>query len=81
MHIESPAFPGTESQLTQQVQDRLQSSPYLLLRRISCELSNENLTLCGTLPSFYFKQLAQEAVSDLAGPWQIDNQITVSYPA
>jgi hypothetical protein len=39
------------------------------------------LTLRGHLPSYYLKQLAQEAVADTPGVGRVENQIDVTPPA
>jgi hypothetical protein len=58
----------------------LHSNPYLALRNISCDYLGGVLSLRGCLPSYYLKQLAQEAVADLDGIDHIDNQIQVVTP-
>jgi hypothetical protein len=55
----------------------LRSNPYLALRNISCEWLDGVLVLRGCLPSYYLKQVAQEAVASLEGIERIDNQIEV----
>ena len=51
--------------------------PHLTHQRIWCEFDGEQLFLRGQVPTFYFKQLAQEAVADLDGVQQIVNEIEV----
>jgi hypothetical protein len=60
---------------------RLRSNPYLALKNVSCELRDAVLVLRGCLPSYYLKQIAQEAVAALEGVERIDNQIQVVTPA
>jgi len=55
----------------------LQASPYLVLRKISCECKDGVLTLKGHLFSFYEKQIAQETVAGINGTIQVVNQIEV----
>ena len=57
--------------------DRLQRTSYLSLRKVSCEYDDGVLLLRGRLPSFYHKQLAQEAVAELEGVTQVVNQTEV----
>ncbi len=45
-----------------------------------CNCRNRCLRLEGCVPSFYLKQLAQEAVRDLKGIDRIENQIVVASP-
>ena len=59
----------------------LHSNPYLALKNISCELLDGVLVLRGCLPTYYLKQIAQEAVAPLEGVERIDNQIQVVAPA
>ncbi len=55
----------------------LRSSPYRALRGILCECDQGILLLRGWLPSFYYKQLAQEAVANVRGVRQVVNEIEV----
>ena len=61
-------------------ESRLRRNGYLALRNISCEHHEGVLTLWGRLPSYYLKQVAQEAVADHQGVRQIDNRIEVLAP-
>jgi len=55
----------------------LTTSPYQPLRRILCECDRGILVLKGRLPSFYYKQLAQEAVARVRGVARVVNEIEV----
>ena len=68
-------------QLTEVAQQRLADSPYFTIRNISCEYDAGLLRLHGRVPTFYHKQLAQEAVADLRGVLQVVNQTEVASPA
>src|SRR5947209_19012856 len=46
---------------------RLRDNGYLVLKKVSCEYREGVLTLRGRLPSYYLKQVAQEAVARVAG--------------
>jgi osmotically-inducible protein OsmY len=59
----------------------LRSNPYLALKNVSCDYRDGVLILRGCLPSYYLKQIAQEAVASLEGVERIDNQIQVVTPA
>lgn len=61
-------------------QDRLQRSPYTTVRKVSCEYDEGVLLLRGRLPTFYHKQLAQEAVAGLNGVHQVVNETEVVAP-
>ena len=55
------------------LQDRLDTDA----RKVSCEYENGVLVLHGRVSSFYYKQLAQEAVGGLPGVTEVINQIEV----
>ncbi|GAB4138110.1 hypothetical protein JCM17478_33230 [Thermopirellula anaerolimosa] len=57
----------------------LAESPVYELRDVTASIEDGKVVLCGTVSSFYHKQLAQEAVRAIAGPgaYDIDNRITV----
>jgi len=59
---------------------RIHSNPYLALKGISCDCLDGVLFLRGFLPTYYLKQLAQEAVADLNRVERIDNQIQILTP-
>jgi osmotically-inducible protein OsmY len=61
-------------------EERLRRSSYLALRDISCLASDGVLTLRGSLPSYYLKQVAQEIVSGVEGVRHVANQIEVLAP-
>lgn len=58
--------------------DLLRQSPYRAVRGVSCEVRQGALVLRGRLPSFYQKQLAQEAVARVPGVSRVLNEIEVS---
>jgi osmotically-inducible protein OsmY len=51
--------------------------PHLTTQRLWCEFDRGRLFLRGQVPSFYLKQLAQEAVAGLEGVDQVVNEIEV----
>jgi osmotically-inducible protein OsmY len=57
--------------------ERLQDSPFTVLRRISCECKNGVLFLRGRLFSFYEKQVAQETMVGIDGVTQVVNEVEV----
>jgi osmotically-inducible protein OsmY len=59
----------------------LRRNPYLALKHVSCDYRGGVLVLRGYLPSYYLKQVAQEAVASLEGVVAVDNQIQVATPA
>jgi osmotically-inducible protein OsmY len=56
---------------------RILHQPHLAMQRLWCEFDRGRLFLRGQVPSFYFKQLAQEAVAGMAGVRQVVNEIEV----
>ena len=63
--------------VTEAARKRLSNSPYPPVRGVSCECDGGLLRLRGRVPSFYHKQLVQEAVADLRGVLQVLNQTEV----
>ena len=59
------------------VQSRLDKSAYRILRTISFDFEHGSLILRGRLPSYFHKQLAQEAVREVEGVSQVINRIDV----
>jgi osmotically-inducible protein OsmY len=56
---------------------RLCNNKHLCLKTISSEYLDGVLVLRGSIPTYYLKQVAQEAVSGLEGVRRVDNQIRV----
>lgn len=83
--IVTPTVERTE--LARAAQERLETASYPSIRRLDCDCDDRGvLYLRGRLFSFYQKQLAQEAVSDLPGIVEVVNQTevvgrTVAIPA
>lgn len=59
-------------------QAALADSPVHALRGLRVDFANDVLHIRGSVPSFYFKQLAQEAVRAVARGVQVSNQVQVS---
>jgi osmotically-inducible protein OsmY len=59
------------------VKARILHHPHLKTQRIWCEFDGGKLFLRGQVPSYFFKQLAQEAVLGLGGVRQVVNEIEV----
>jgi osmotically-inducible protein OsmY len=65
--------------IAQAAKDRLRTTPYPTIQKLSCECDDSGvLFLRGRLPTFYQKQLAQEAVARLPGVNQVVNQTEVA---
>ena len=75
LRTETSADAATEVAAT--AKGRILHHPHLKAQRIWCEFDGVTLYLRGQVPSFFFKQLAQEAVQRIAGVGQICNEIEV----
>jgi len=58
----------------------LRRNPYLAIHKISCDYGDGALVLRGFLPTYYLKQVAQEAVAQLEEVGTIHNWIEVLTP-
>lgn len=78
MEVEA-SINGTSGQrlIIEAAKGRLRNTPHLTMQRIWCEFDCGELFLRGQVPSFYYKQLAQEAVAGLDGVRQVVNDIEV----
>ena len=78
MESQSPvASPAKVDPLVEAARARIREVPHLTMQRIWCECQAGRLFLRGQVPSFYLKQLAQEAVASLEGIRSIANEIEV----
>ena len=55
----------------------LRQSPIPPLRKLSVEETDTTLVICGSVSSYYLKQLAQEALIPLLEGRELVNQVTV----
>jgi hypothetical protein len=60
---------------------KLRRSGYLAVRHLSCEFHDGVLTLRGSLPSYYLKQIARVTVADVDGVQRINDEIEVVGPS
>lgn len=65
------------AQIARAARQRIEQQSHLSVQRIWCEFREGHLILQGQVPSYYLKQLAQEAVAGLEGVEQVVNQIEV----
>ncbi len=68
----------TSPPILPQAAEVLRRSPQPMLRRLRVAETDDEIIISGTVPSFYLKQLAQEAVRPLLGSRRLRNQIDVS---
>ncbi len=57
---------------------RLAQKGYYGLKRVECTFNNGTMTLRGRVPSYYYKQLAQEAVRYVENVRRLVNRIEVA---
>jgi osmotically-inducible protein OsmY len=60
-----------------QADTALKASFYAAVRRLSVHGSDDALIISGRVESYYFKQIAQEAVMQLRGNLRLENQVDV----
>ena len=65
--------------LIQQIQAAVAINPFLVGDGFHVEASDDKLTLHGTVSTFYKKQMAQEAVREIAGNVKVENEIEVTW--
>jgi osmotically-inducible protein OsmY len=68
---------ASTSRIEEGAESCLHSNSYLALKNVSCQYREGVLTLRGSLPSYYLKQVAQTAVARLDGVQRIVNEIEV----
>jgi hypothetical protein len=77
----STAKPTTHAaSVVLQVQRELHESPYLSMRQITCDYREGVLTLRGSAPTYYVKQLVQTIALRIEGVDEVANRITVIAP-
>jgi hypothetical protein len=59
------------------LEQTLRSSPYWPLRQLVCHVDGERVTLRGTVPSYYLKQLAQTLAAKAVGVGRVESDIDV----
>jgi osmotically-inducible protein OsmY len=63
--------------LDQQVNQTLRETGYAGLQRVRCRVQDGIIELSGDVPSFYFKQLAQELLLALKHVQGVENHLSV----
>jgi hypothetical protein len=64
--------------LTPEPAEILIASPFPQLRRLVVTVNDVEVVITGKVPSFYFKQLAQETIRPALGQRRVLNQVEVS---
>ncbi len=68
-----------QSHVPQLVIDLLRSCHHPPLRNVKCHFHDGVLTLCGIVPNYFLKQLAQTVAVKIEGVVQLNNRIVVTY--
>jgi osmotically-inducible protein OsmY len=63
--------------LRHQVEKTYRETGYAALKRIHCRVENGIVELTGDVPSFYFKQIAQEVLLTLTHVQGVENRLRV----
>jgi CheY-like chemotaxis protein len=63
--------------VAERAEGRLRRNAYLALKNITCECRDGVLTLRGSLPTWYLKQVAQATVAGVEGVGRVENRIEV----
>jgi hypothetical protein len=63
--------------LSSEPANALTASPLPQLRRLVVTVNDVEVVITGRVPSFYFKQLAQETIRPAIGPRRLRNRVEV----
>ena len=69
--------PLNDTHIARRAQERLRSSSYVSVQRLTCDVHEGMLTLRGRLPSFHTKQVALNLVGDVDGVEEIIDRVEV----
>jgi osmotically-inducible protein OsmY len=81
VEVEVPAPVVRIPDVVERAESELRRNSYVALKNVACEFRDGVLTLNGCLPTYYLKQVAQEAVARLDGIAKIENRIEVISPS
>lgn len=75
-----PTVPRTaaDRRLEREVNERLRSSGYAPLASLECDVEQGTLTLYGTVPTYYLKQLAQHYAGKSDEIKMVQNHVAVA---
>ena len=75
--VELPVIQECQCRVAEGVKKRWMNCGYSSLKYISCRCDDGVLVIDGTVPSYYFKQMAQELARSVEGIHQIENRLSV----
>lgn len=78
MSIAYDHHPLHDRVIARRAQERLDSSSFVELRGLTCDVHEGMLTLRGRLPNFYTKQIALSLVADVEGVEEITDRVEVA---
>ncbi len=67
--------PGIQRELTREIQ----ASPYLAIRRLSCEVHEGVASLSGEVPNFHTRQIAIQLAQAVAGVRSVNDGLKVMH--
>jgi len=73
--LESGAAP--HSPTVDKLLELLHASPYWSVRQLGCHVDRGWVVICGTVPTYYMKQVAQTVVMKAIGPERFRSEIDV----
>jgi hypothetical protein len=75
--IEAPSGRTEEPANLEHVRSCLRSSSYKAIQHLDCHFNSGELVICGRVPSYYLKQIAQELVLRRCQNERVFNAVTV----
>ncbi len=72
---------ASNSELAKKIRAAINANPYLAGRQLRFEAANGRIVLRGVVASWFQKQMAQEALRDVAGTAEINNELVVQWGA
>ncbi len=79
LRADKPTGLGYREPVERVAKIRLAETGYPRLKTIDCSFRDGTMVLRGEVPSYYHKQLAQEALRDITHVTHVVNDIEVSY--
>ena len=76
--LEPPvATPRVRLQMTA-IEQALAANPYWSIRQLVCQIDRDRISLKGTVPSYYLKQIAQAIAAKVVGAECVCSEINVA---
>ena len=78
--VSSSAVLSNDQRIAAALRDRIQQSPYLPIRQLTCEFREGVAILRGTVPTYYTRQIAIALAHSVDGVQELDDRIQVNRP-